>query len=123
MMMDAMTTLRQPEIKRAAAQVWQLVARAVTLADAHERGLRLLRAGSLLVRMLHSPVDPSAPTPLASLAHGALAQGGFEWLQLLTHPEIWVYPGGRMGETMRAMLDAEKERRLQQLGEDRIDLS
>jgi hypothetical protein len=55
--------------------------------------------------------------------HKALARGEFEWLQLLTHPEIWVYPGSTMGETMRAMLDAERERRLQQLAEDRIDLS
>jgi hypothetical protein len=55
--------------------------------------------------------------------HDALARGEFDWLQLLTHPEIWVYPGKRMGETMRAMLDAERERRLQQLAEDRIDLS
>jgi hypothetical protein len=55
--------------------------------------------------------------------HEALARGELEWLQLLTHPEIWVYPGATMGETMRAMLDAERERRLQQLAEDRIDLS
>jgi hypothetical protein len=55
--------------------------------------------------------------------HEPLARGEFEWLQLLTHPEIWVYPGERMGETMRAMLDAERERRLGQLAEDRIDLS
>ncbi len=55
--------------------------------------------------------------------HDALARGEFEWLQLLTHPEIWVYPGATMGETMRAMLDAERERRLEQLAEDRIDLS
>jgi len=52
-----------------------------------------------------------------------LAAGRFEWLQLLTHPEIWVYPGTRMGETMRAMLEEEKERRLEQLAADRIDLS
>ncbi|MBA3412377.1 MAG: hypothetical protein H0T09_01675, partial [Actinobacteria bacterium] len=26
--------------------------------------------------------------------HEDLAAGRFEWLQLLTHPEIWVYPGG-----------------------------
>ena len=25
--------------------------------------------------------------------HEELARGEFEWLQLLTHPEIWVYPG------------------------------
>jgi len=52
-----------------------------------------------------------------------LAAREFEWLQLLTHPEIWVYPGTRMGETMRAMLEEEKERRLDQLAADRIDLS
>ena len=55
--------------------------------------------------------------------HEELARGDFEWLHLLTHPEIWVYPGATMGETMRSMLDAERERRLTQLGEDRIDLS
>jgi hypothetical protein len=52
-----------------------------------------------------------------------LRAGSFPWLQLLIHPEIWAYPGSRMGETMRAMLDAERERRLAQLAEDRIDLS
>ena len=35
-----------------------------------------------------------------------------------THPEIWAYPGETMGQTMRAMLDAEKARRLEQLAED-----
>ena len=55
--------------------------------------------------------------------HEELARGAFPWLQLLTHPEIWVYPGTRMGETMRAMLEEEKERRLDQLAADRIDLS
>jgi len=55
--------------------------------------------------------------------HEALARGEFEWLQLLVHPEIWVYPGSTMRETMHAMLDAERERRLVQLAEDRIDLS
>ena len=52
-----------------------------------------------------------------------LRTGGFPWLQLLVHPEIWVYPGETMGATMRAMLDAERERRLAQLAADRIDLS
>lgn len=52
-----------------------------------------------------------------------LRAGAFPWLQLLTHPEIWAFPGARMGETMRAMLDAERGRRLEQLAEDRIDLS
>jgi hypothetical protein len=53
----------------------------------------------------------------------ALALGSFPWLQLLIHPEIWVYPGVTMGETMRAMVDAERERRLEQLAADRIDLT
>jgi hypothetical protein len=55
--------------------------------------------------------------------HEALARGEFEWLQLLTHPEIWIYPGETMRETMLSMLDAERERRLVQLADDRIDLS
>jgi hypothetical protein len=55
--------------------------------------------------------------------HEGLAAGEFEWLQLLIHPEIWVYPGDSMGETMDAMLDAERERRRGLLAEDRIDLS
>ena len=55
--------------------------------------------------------------------HEELRAGAFPWLQLLTHPEIWVYPGSTMGQTMRAMLDAERERRLEQLAEDRIDLT
>ncbi len=55
--------------------------------------------------------------------HADLAAGRFAWLQLLTHPEIWAYPGETMGETMLAMLDAERARRLEQLAADRIDLS
>jgi hypothetical protein len=54
--------------------------------------------------------------------HGELRSGAFPWLQLLTHPEIWAYPGATMGETMHAMLDAERERRIEQLRADRIDL-
>jgi hypothetical protein len=54
--------------------------------------------------------------------HAGLRAGAFAWLQLLVHPEIWVYPGATMGETMRSMLDAERERRLAQLAADRIDL-
>jgi hypothetical protein len=54
--------------------------------------------------------------------HEGLARGEFEWLQLLVHPEIWVYPGSSMGETMNALLDAERERRRGLLAEDRIDL-
>ena len=55
--------------------------------------------------------------------HEELAAGAFERLQLLTHPEIWAYPGGSMRETMLAMLDAGRERRLAQLAADRIDLA
>jgi hypothetical protein len=55
--------------------------------------------------------------------HDGLAAGRFEWLQLLTHPEIWVYPGATMGETMRSFLAADAEARLELLRADRIDLS
>jgi hypothetical protein len=54
--------------------------------------------------------------------HEELAARAFERLQLLTHPEIWVYPGATMRETMLAMLDAEREQRLARLAADRIDL-
>ena len=54
--------------------------------------------------------------------HEELAAGAFERLQLLTHPEIWAYPGRTMRETMLAMLEAERDRRLEQLAADRIDL-
>ena len=54
--------------------------------------------------------------------HEQLAAGGREWLQLLTHPEIWAYPGATMAETMRAFLDADREVRLEHLRHDRIDL-
>jgi hypothetical protein len=53
----------------------------------------------------------------------ALARGDYEWLQLLIHPEIWVYPGGTMRETMEAFLDDDRAARREQLGRDRIDLS
>jgi hypothetical protein len=55
--------------------------------------------------------------------HEELARGAFDWLQLLTHPEIWVYEGSTMRETMESMLAAERELRWRQLGDDRIDLS
>jgi hypothetical protein len=55
--------------------------------------------------------------------HQELRAGAFPWLQLLVHPEIWVYPGATMGETMRAMLDAQRDRRLALLAADRIDLT
>ncbi len=55
--------------------------------------------------------------------HEELASGRPAWLQLLIHPEIWAYPGATMRETMFAMLDAKRQRDLQHLAEDRIDLS
>jgi hypothetical protein len=55
--------------------------------------------------------------------HDGLASGSFEWLQLLVHPEIWVYPGGTMREKMASMLEAERELRWRQLSENRIDLA
>jgi hypothetical protein len=54
--------------------------------------------------------------------HEELRGGGFPWLQILVHPEIWVYQGATMGLTMRSMLNAEKARRLEQLADDGIDL-
>jgi hypothetical protein len=54
--------------------------------------------------------------------HDQLARGEFEWLQLLTHPEIWAYAGDTMGETMRSFLDADRDARLEHLRGDRIDL-
>lgn len=55
--------------------------------------------------------------------HEELAAGAFEWLQLLVHPEIWVYPGETMRKTMDAMLDAKRAEWLDYLANDRIDLS
>ena len=55
--------------------------------------------------------------------HESLARGEFEWLQLLTHPEIWVYEGATMRESMDSMLAAERDARRRQLEEDRVDLS
>jgi hypothetical protein len=52
----------------------------------------------------------------------ALARGEFEWLQLLTHPEIWAYDGATMGEKMQSFLDADRALRLEHLRADRIDL-
>jgi hypothetical protein len=55
--------------------------------------------------------------------HEQLAGGAFEWLQLLTHPEIWAFEGATMRETMESFLDADRAVRLEQLRADRIDLS
>ena len=55
--------------------------------------------------------------------HEPLARGEFEWLQLLTHPEIWAFAGTTMRESMESMLDADRAARLEHLRNDRIDLS
>jgi len=55
--------------------------------------------------------------------HYELRAGRFEWLQLLVHPEIWVYPGATMGETMRAMVEAKQSELFDYLAGDRIDLA
>jgi hypothetical protein len=54
--------------------------------------------------------------------HDELRAGTFEWLQVLTHPEIWVYEGGTMRETMHAMLEQKHGEWLEQLANDRVDL-
>lgn len=58
----------------------------------------------------------------AGCPHEELRAGSFPWLQILVHPEIWVYPGATMGHTMRAMVENEKARRLEQLAADGIHL-
>ena len=55
--------------------------------------------------------------------HTELAAGAFEWLQLLTHPEIWAFEGATMRESMESMLDADRATRFEYLRHDRIDLS
>jgi hypothetical protein len=55
--------------------------------------------------------------------HDQLARGEFEWLQLLTHPEIWAFEGATMRESMESMLDAERAAGIERLRNDRIDLS
>ena len=55
--------------------------------------------------------------------HEELSRGAFEWLQLLTHPEIWAFDGATMRETMESMLTADRAARLEHLRADRIDLS
>jgi hypothetical protein len=55
--------------------------------------------------------------------HDELRKGAFDWLQLLIHPEIWVYRGATMRETMHSMLDCNRGKWLGHLTNDRIDLS
>ncbi len=55
--------------------------------------------------------------------HEQLAAGELEWLQLLTHPEIWAYEGATMRATMESFLESDRAARLERLRADRIDLS
>jgi hypothetical protein len=55
--------------------------------------------------------------------HDELAAGAFEWLQLLVHPEIWVYEGSTMREAMESMLDAKRNEWVEALIDDRIDMT
>jgi hypothetical protein len=55
--------------------------------------------------------------------HPELERREFEWLQLLTHPEIWAFDGATMRESMESLLDADRAARFEQLRHDRIDLS
>jgi hypothetical protein len=52
-----------------------------------------------------------------------LARHEFDWLQLLIHPEIWVYDGETMRATMESMFAAERDARWRALEADRIDVS
>jgi hypothetical protein len=58
-----------------------------------------------------------------SCPHEQLARGEFEWLQLLTHHEIWCFEGGTMRESMESFVDAERALLFERLKADRIDLS
>ncbi len=73
----------------------------------------------LLARDVSLRLEPALALRLP--ARG-VASGAFPWLQILVHPEIWVYPGETMGDTMRAMVEAEGARRLEQLAADGIHL-
>ena len=55
--------------------------------------------------------------------HDELAARSFDWLQLLVHPEIWVYEGTTMRETMEKMLDAKRDELVEALIDDRIDMT
>lgn len=55
--------------------------------------------------------------------HDELAEGGFAWLQILVHPEIWVYEGSTMREAMESMLAAKRAEWVEALIDDRIDMT
>ena len=56
--------------------------------------------------------------------HEELRAGAFPWLQLLTHPEIWVYPGDDDGRRRCGRCSTPSGSGAStQLAEDRIDLA
>jgi hypothetical protein len=55
--------------------------------------------------------------------HEELARGALDWLHVNIHPEIWVYEGESMRETMESFLSADRDARYAHLRSDRIDLS
>ncbi|HET7573262.1 MAG TPA: hypothetical protein VFJ77_11415 [Gaiellaceae bacterium] len=55
--------------------------------------------------------------------HEELRAGAFPWLQLLVHPEIWVFEGATMRETMHSLIAAERDVMLRRMAENRIDLA
>ncbi len=55
--------------------------------------------------------------------HDDLRRGEPPWLQLLIHPELWVYEGDTLADTMESFLTADGDARLEHLRADRIDLS
>ena len=54
--------------------------------------------------------------------HEQLAAGAYDWLQLLVHPEIWVFAGATMRATMESLIAAEREVMLRKMAENRVDL-
>lgn len=44
------------------------------------------------------------------------------WMHLLVHPELWVYPGEDLAQTMTSMLEAQSARRRRQVADDRLDV-
>ena len=72
-------------------------------------------------RALPLRLEPALAPRLPARASSRAAS--FEWLQLLTHPEIWAYDGATMGETMRVVPRRRPRRAPRAPRADRIDLA
>ena len=46
----------------------------------------------------------------------------FAWLQLLIHPELWMFPGETLRDKLLAMLDADRTARLEIMRHERLDI-